>query len=46
MAFYKFTSNTDEIKKQVDMLEKLDNVDGFAAFRYDHLNEIFKKGIM
>ena len=46
MAFYKFTSNTDEIKKQVDMLEKLDNVDGFAAFRYEHLNEIFEKRIM
>ena len=46
MAFYKFTSNTDEIKKQLDMLDKLDNVDGFAAFRYEHLNEIFEKGIM
>ena len=46
MAFFRFTSNTDEIKKQVDMLEKLENVDGFSAFRYEHLNEIFEKGIM
>ena len=46
MAFYKFTSDTDEIKKQIDMLEKLDNVDGFSAFRYEHLNKIFEKGIM
>ena len=35
-----------EIKEHIEFLKKLNNVRGFAAFRFEFLNEMFEKGIM
>ena len=36
----------DDIKGHIEFLKKLNNVRGFAAFRFEFLNEMFEKGIM
>ena len=41
-----YASFADEIKEHIEFLKKLNNVRGFAVFRFEFLNEMFEKELM
>lgn len=41
-----YASFADGMKERIEFLKKLNNVRGFAVFRFESLNEIFEKRIM